>query len=535
MRLTPDSLFADDYRVVRPLAAGGMGAVYVVEQLSTRKLRALKLMQPAIASDPEFRRRFEQEARIGARIASEHVVEVHAAGVDATTGAPYLIMELLEGEDLAHRIERAGPLPPSELVAICAQLCHALGAAHRAGVVHRDLKPENIFLANAHRADVRVTVKILDFGIAKLLAEGTSSTGAMGTPLWLAPEQTEAGTVSPAADVWALGLIAFHALTGRYFWKATDGAATIAQLMREVILDPISPASERASALRVSLPPGFDGWFSRCVARDPAARFADAAAAFDALVRLAPSPTDRDAFAATALALQSPRDPPLSGFGQTPLASAYTGPQGDSVPVTTLRTRTRAPLFVALAALALALAALAGVFVFSLRRAPATGGPLPPAAAPPLEAVAAAPSLAAAPPASVAAPLPAQAADAAVAPVAVAPAAAHKPALPPEGQLPDGVIERILRGHVSETTACYKDALRRDPDLHGRIVVRFWITHDGSVRKVVDTGSTIRDDEMRACVSHVLYKLQFPRPVGGEIPVDVPFRYDTRPRAPAEP
>src|SRR5687768_1511171 len=107
--LEPGAIFADDYRVVRPLAAGGMGAVYVVDQLSTGKARALKVMRPELAGEEELRRRFQQEARIGAKIESEHVVEIHSAGVDEATKAPFIVMELLVGEDLASRLEK-GPL-----------------------------------------------------------------------------------------------------------------------------------------------------------------------------------------------------------------------------------------------------------------------------------------------------------------------------------------------------------------------------------------------------------------------------------------
>src|SRR5262249_19056597 len=129
-----------------------MGAVFVVEQLSTGKARALKLMLPDLAASADARRRFELEARIGSKIESEHVVEIHSAGVDETTRAPYLVMELLVGEDLADRVERTGPLDPAELAAVFQQLCHAVGAAHDVGIVHRDLKPENVFLATTKRA-----------------------------------------------------------------------------------------------------------------------------------------------------------------------------------------------------------------------------------------------------------------------------------------------------------------------------------------------------------------------------------------------
>jgi hypothetical protein len=136
------SVFAGEYKILEPLAAGGMGAVYIAEQLSTGRRRALKVMRPELVANPELRKRFEQEARIGAKIDSEHVVEVHAAGIDPATGMPWLVMELLAGEDLAKTIERRGALPPNEARAVLEQLCHAIGAAHAAGIVHRDLKPE---------------------------------------------------------------------------------------------------------------------------------------------------------------------------------------------------------------------------------------------------------------------------------------------------------------------------------------------------------------------------------------------------------
>src|SRR5678809_710876 len=113
MSFEPGTLFAGDYRVVKPLNKGGMGAVFVVQQLSTGKLRALKMMHSSLVYDPPSRAKFEQEARVGSRIASEHVVEVVAAGVDPETQIPYLVMELLEGEDMATRLKR-GPFQPAE-------------------------------------------------------------------------------------------------------------------------------------------------------------------------------------------------------------------------------------------------------------------------------------------------------------------------------------------------------------------------------------------------------------------------------------
>jgi serine/threonine protein kinase len=291
MEFVPGTIFANDYRVRHALSSGGMGAVYVVDQISTGKARALKLMHPQLAQSAELRARFEQEAKIGARIPSEHVVEVHAAGIDFGTQQPYIVMELLEGESLAARITRS-PVDPSTAREILAQMCHALIAAHRAGVVHRDLKPENVFLAVPHRIGATMTVKILDFGIAKIVEREAVATSAIGSPMWLAPEQTERSPVAPATDVWALGLIAFYMLTGVVFWRnATGPDASIPRLMREVVMDPIPPASQRAAAVGARLPQGFDGWFARCVSRNMNARFPDAAAAWATLEPLLVGPT----------------------------------------------------------------------------------------------------------------------------------------------------------------------------------------------------------------------------------------------------
>ncbi len=270
------TVFAGDYRVVRPLAMGGMGAVYVVSQDSTGKERALKLMRPELAASADARRRFLQEARIGARIESEHVVEIHSAGVDEASGAPYLVMELLSGEDLSARLER-GPLSRAEVREIFEQVCHAMAAAHDQGIVHRDLKPENVFLATAKRAGAEKTnVKVLDFGIAKLALEaGSASTGVIGTPLWMAPEQADRGKVTPAADVWALGLMVYRALTGRYFWRsAEDPEATYTQVLKEVVIAPIPLPSERAAeqGVAAAIPHGVNQLIARTLTREPGAR-----------------------------------------------------------------------------------------------------------------------------------------------------------------------------------------------------------------------------------------------------------------------
>ena len=288
LRLNPGTIFAADYEIVAPLAEGGMGSVYVARQLSTGKERALKILLPQFVSDERTRDRFAREARAGSQVDSEHVVEVVAAGIEKESGVPWLAMELLRGEDLESFADRVGPLPPGQVLEIFRQLCHGLGLAHASGLVHRDLKPENVFLAAARRVGVPFTVKILDFGIAKVVSEGKREvTDAVGTPTWMAPEQTEAGrVVSASADVWALGLVAFRLLVGAPYWKsAAETEVNAMSILREVVFDPMEPASLRARALgksaRLSL--DFDGWFSRCLVRDPTQRMANATEALAAL------------------------------------------------------------------------------------------------------------------------------------------------------------------------------------------------------------------------------------------------------------
>lgn len=265
-----------------------MGAVYVVDQLSTGAQRALKLMLPELVADEKLRLRFEQEARIGARIESDHVVQVVAAGLDASTRTPWLAMELLRGMNLGDYVAQNGPVSAPVLLAMFGQLCHAVGAAHTVGVVHRDLKPENIFLADGRRSGLPFMVKVLDFGIAKIAAEAkTTETAAIGTPAWMAPEQTSRGRpVGPQTDVWALGLIAFWMLTGRSYWRsANDDVSTMAMLLREMLLDEIEPASSRAQQYGVQVGTEFDAWFARCVHREVRARFATATHAYSELAR----------------------------------------------------------------------------------------------------------------------------------------------------------------------------------------------------------------------------------------------------------
>ena len=275
-----------DFKILRRLGEGGMGLVFAAQQMTTGYERALKIMHAPFAVDPRARERFEQEARIGARIRSDHVVQVVAAGIDDHTHTPWLAMELLEGEDLERHIKTRGPMSLADVAQVIGQVIHALAAAHEVGVVHRDIKPENVFLSISRIVGVPFMVKILDFGIAKLRSNVRRATLAVGTPGYMAPEQSQSSDeIGPAADVWPLGLMVFRMLTGGFFWRSMAEGGGMPKLWREMLIDPIPRASERAAEFGTEhlLPEGFDDWFAACVEREPSLRFANAKAAGRAL------------------------------------------------------------------------------------------------------------------------------------------------------------------------------------------------------------------------------------------------------------
>jgi serine/threonine protein kinase len=263
------------YRVIRELGRGGMGVVYLVEHLHTGERLALKVLHGAAATDPGAIARFKREARVGAQLRSDHVVRITDADVAAELGgAPFFVMELLDGLDLEKLVEKVGPLAPDVVVAILSQIAGPLDKAHANGIVHRDLKPENIFLHR--REDGTITAKILDFGISKFLSPDPASTAAlgttadgtlMGTPHYMAPEQARGliDQIGPHTDVWAMGLIALRILTGGIYWTAE----TQADLMVEILVAPMSAPSSRWPFVGEK----FDAWFSRSCQRDGAQRW----------------------------------------------------------------------------------------------------------------------------------------------------------------------------------------------------------------------------------------------------------------------
>ncbi|MBL8602432.1 MAG: protein kinase [Myxococcales bacterium] len=362
------TVFARDFKVLRPLAQGGMGAVYVVEQLSTGRERALKIMHPRLVHDPKTRARFAQEARVGAWIQSEHVVDVLSAGIDDATGIPYIAMELLAGETLMTRVmrdARGKGLPQDEVRQILSELTRPLVAAHARGIVHRDLKPENVFLEQMVQRAGGFRVKLLDFGIVKRIdpnTPGSAATEAIGTPLWMAPEQNEAGEIGPGADVWAVGLLAYFALTGRFFWRAAnERELVLAALLGEMVFQPLVAAGVRAREYGCDdrIPPGFDAWFVRCVARAPGDRFASAREMTEAMSQWLGNDSLATARARAPVALTAPSvggsrpvpvTAPMAGEPRVPAGAQPMVHAAPTVPMASPRAGSLSPGVVAFAA-----------------------------------------------------------------------------------------------------------------------------------------------------------------------------------------
>jgi serine/threonine protein kinase len=265
-------------RLVRQLGAGGMGSVWVADHLTLQTQVVVKFMHADLASNDTLLHRFREEAAAAANVKSPHVVQVLDHGL-AATGEPYIVMELLEGVDLASHLAQRGHLPLETVAEIVSQVCKALSRAHERGIVHRDIKPQNIFLCRGDGDDV--FVKVLDFGIAKRSVLGSAASGTLtgsllGTPYYMSPEQMmDAKHVDQRADLWALGVVAFECLTGRRPFEAeTVGALSVA-----VCKGPIPVPSQIAR----TVPPEIDAWFATACSRDLAARFPSARAMAEAL------------------------------------------------------------------------------------------------------------------------------------------------------------------------------------------------------------------------------------------------------------
>jgi predicted Ser/Thr protein kinase len=267
LRVESGKTIAGKYVVETLLGQGGMGAVFTARQQQLNRHVAIKFLLPIANDSAGGQARFEREAQAAAALQSEHVPRVYDFG-HLETGEPYIVMELLKGEDLAKLLERRGRLSASEVVGIILQACDAIAEAHALGIVHRDLKPANLFLAE--RPGRTNLLKVLDFGISKAqVGSGVSltlSASLVGSPLYMSPEQVrEARTVDGRADVWALGVTAYQLLTG----TTPFAAPAIGEICAKILMENPVPPRSRWSEVPVQL----DAVVMRCLRKEPSERY----------------------------------------------------------------------------------------------------------------------------------------------------------------------------------------------------------------------------------------------------------------------
>jgi serine/threonine protein kinase len=300
------------YRVLRLIGRGGMGAVYEVEHVSIGRRFAIKFVDRRFADDERVTRRFEREARAASAIESEHIVSVFDFGTD--DGRPYIVMEMLRGEDLGSRIGRLCTIPLKDAIHVVAQVLRGLARAHAAGIVHRDLKPDNVLLVE--HEDEPLFAKLVDFGISKIARLGgktplaITQTGiVLGTPLFMSPEQAEARPdIDERSDLYSVGAILFECLAGRppHVGETPDEILTRIRTTDAPSLRDVVPGIPEAVAAFVA----------RALRRDRAIRFHTASEMLAALRELAPD---------------EPAAAPMSALGRRQLELAKTIIDGDAL------------------------------------------------------------------------------------------------------------------------------------------------------------------------------------------------------------
>ena len=284
MQVRQGEVIAGKYVIERVLGEGGMGIVVQATHMHLDERVAIKFLLPQALGNEEAVARFAREARAAVKIKSEHVARVSDVGT-LETGAPYMVMEYLHGQDLAELVRTQGPLPTQDAADYLLQACEAIAEAHALGIVHRDLKPANLFLIR--RADGSPCVKVLDFGISKMTSPGSSGSdlgmtrthAIMGSPLYMSPEQmASTRDVDARADIWALGAILYELVTGRVPFQAD----TMPQLCGMILQEPVPPPR----SVRADVPDALQDVILHCLEKDRTKRFQNVA---ELAVALAPS------------------------------------------------------------------------------------------------------------------------------------------------------------------------------------------------------------------------------------------------------
>ena len=277
------------YRLVERLGQGGMGTVYRARHTLMDKPVAVKVLRAELATDGEAVARFHREARSASKLDHDHCIRVTDFG-QSDDGLLYLVMELLDGVSLGHLV-RKGPIPAGRAATLGVAIAEALMHAHGEGVIHRDLKPDNVYLARGRRG--REIVKVLDFGLAKLVADGTLGPSitrdgtVFGTPEYMAPEQAEGEKLDGRTDLYALGIMLYQMVTGDVPFRSGNFVALLTKQVQE---KPVPPRVRRPD---LDIPVGLEAVILRCLAKRPADRFPTAQDLADALAPFAAPPDDR--------------------------------------------------------------------------------------------------------------------------------------------------------------------------------------------------------------------------------------------------
>ena len=268
-------VLATRYEVLGTLGEGGMGLVYRVRDRETSEILALKQLRPDIARDPAMMERFKDEIRLARRITHKNVCRIY--DFNRVNDVTYITMEYVDGENLHVYLKRAGKLSPERVIDLARQIASGLSEAHAQGVVHRDLKPENVMLARDG------LVKLMDFGIARALGGNTATTRTViGTPGYMAPEQSQGKAVDQRTDLYALGLILYECLTGQ---RAFSGVTPVEVALKQIKERPMPPRK-----IISTTPAHLEAVVMRCLEKEPARRFASAAELQRALVQSSLSP-----------------------------------------------------------------------------------------------------------------------------------------------------------------------------------------------------------------------------------------------------
>ncbi|MBI5533999.1 MAG: serine/threonine protein kinase [Deltaproteobacteria bacterium] len=325
-------VIAGKYRVDRFLGVGGMGVVVAATPIDGTDKVAIKMLLPEAAQSEQSMSRFEREQRTTRKICNEHVPKVLDSGV-LETGSPYMVMEFVEGNDLAEWLETRGPLPIHVAVDYVLQAAEALAEAHALGIVHRDLKPANLLLTQ--RADGSPCIKVLDFGISKVrpgvrLGASTEITitetaAVMGSPLYMSPEQMlSSKQVDARSDIWSLGIILHELITGALPFEGDN----VQQVCSCVLNGEPTPARQ----LRPDCPEGLEAVILRCLQKHPSRRFLNIAGFAQATAPFGSAATRASVDAITCFIPAPPKDPPQLALQSTPPPKYVSSPP--SVPST---------------------------------------------------------------------------------------------------------------------------------------------------------------------------------------------------------